>query len=247
MSNLFAKSVRRQRCITTCLSSGPSTNNTRGCGKLGPGTESADLYTLIGSNLQIFFRILDCSQSSFIPVDTYQNPVRTLRLSRRIGKPPNAVPAMRRRQHLNFVRMGQLQHHGPEIVLYCVVDSILGFVDKKESPTTCAQRQRSPEKTYCSVAKTPQRDWTILLLQADHRPSFSPWRLAISDYSNTEYIVTEYEFQCLYRARLIIRQRDTVPAASDISFARDFGAQVLALYLWVRFIVFGQRLMALEQ
>ena len=154
---------------------------------------------------------------------------------------------MRRRQHLNVVRMGRFQHHGPEILLYCVVDSVLGFVDKKESATTCAQRQRSPEKTYCSVAKTSQRDWTILLLQADHRLSFGPGRLAISDYRDTEYFVTKYEFQCLYRPHLIFRQRDTVPATRDISFARYFGTQVLASYLWVRFIVFGQRLMTLEQ
>ena len=154
---------------------------------------------------------------------------------------------MRGCYHLNVVCMGQFQHHGPEILLYCVVNSVLGFVDKKESATTCAQRQRSPEKTYCSVAKTSQRDWTILQLQADHRLTFSPGRLAISDYRDAEYIVTKYEFQCLYRPHLIIRQRNTVPAASDISFARYCGAQVLALYLRVRFIVFRQRLMTLEQ
>ena len=143
--------------------------------------------------------------------------------------------------------MGHLQHHGPEIVLHCVVNAILGFVDQKESATACGQRQGSPEKTYCSVAKTPQRDRTILLLQADDRPSSTPSRLAISDYRDTEYLVTEYQFECLYSPRFIIRQRDTVPTASDIAFAWYFGSQVLALYFWVRFVIFRQRLMALEQ
>jgi hypothetical protein len=154
---------------------------------------------------------------------------------------------MRRRQHLNVVCMGRFQHHGPEILLYCVVYSILGFVDKKESATTCAQRQRSPEKTYCSVAKTSQRDWTILLLQADHRLSFSPGRLAISDYRDTEYIVTKYEFQCLYRPHLIVRQCDTIPTAGDIPFGWYLGTHMLAWYFRVRFVISRQRLMALKQ
>ena len=142
--------------------------------------------------------------------------------------------------------MGHLEHHGPEIVLYCMVNAIPGFVDQKESATACGQRQGSPEKTYCSVAKTPQRDRTILLLQADDRPSSTPY-IAISDCRDTEYFVTEYQFECLYRPHLIIRQRDTVPSESDLAFAWYFGAHVLALYFWVRFVIFRQRLMTLKQ
>ena len=59
--------------------------------------------------------------------------------------------------------------------------------------------------------------------------------------------MTEYEFECLHRPHLIIRQRDGVPAASDISLARYFGAQAFTLYFWIRFVILRQRLMALEQ
>lgn len=75
MSNLLPSAVPWQRCITTCLSSGPSTNKTRGCGEPGPGTTSANLDTLIGSDLQVLFRVLDCAQSFVVSVESDENPV----------------------------------------------------------------------------------------------------------------------------------------------------------------------------
>ena len=211
------------------------------------GTVSANLDTLIGGNLQVFFRVLDGSQPSLIPVQTYQHAVRVLMFQRGVRKTSHTVPAMCCRQHLNVVRMCHPQHQFPEFVLHGVVNAIFSLVDEQKTATTVGKRKGHTEQTNSTVTETPQWDRTILLPYANYRSSTVLGRIAISDYRDTEDIAVEYQLQRLHSTILVFRQCDTIPNASDVAFGWNPRSQTLTNDLWLRLVIWREGLMALEQ
>ena len=109
------------------------------------GIPSANLDALFGYNVQIFLRILDCTEPAIIPIKPNENSFGFVALGRGLREACDAVPAMGRRQHLNIVCVCRLKYHRPEIVLDGVVDAVLGFIDQQKPTAAVGQRQGHAE------------------------------------------------------------------------------------------------------
>ena len=102
-----ANSLRSLRCITTCLSSGPSTSSTRGC-ESDSCIELPDFDSLFGSYLQSALGVADGAQPVIFLFEAYQHAFDVYIFCSRLGEAPDAVPAVRRGEDLHVVLVGRL-------------------------------------------------------------------------------------------------------------------------------------------
>ena len=120
------------------------------------GIPSANLDALFGYNVQIFLRILDCTEPAIIPIKPNENSFGFVALGRGLREAGYAVPAMCCCQHLNLVRVCRLKDHLPETALSGMVDAVLRFIDQEEAAATVGQCQGHAEDAYRTIAKTLQ-------------------------------------------------------------------------------------------
>ena len=127
-----------------------------------------------------------------------------------------------------------------------MMDSILRFIDQQKATTAVGDRQSDAEQAYRTVPETLERYRSFLFVQPDNRLTFASIRPPIPNHRNTQYVVTEYQFKRPYGLVLIIRQRHIVPNSGHIAIGQYLRSHTFASNLWLRFVIFGYPLIAME-
>ena len=112
------------------------------------------LDPLIGSDLELRFRILDRSNFSVDPIESNENTFDILVLHGGMCEALDAVPTVSSRKNLHVVSMGTLQDHVPEIALHGMVNSVLRFIDEQEAVSAICKSQGDTKQTYRPITET---------------------------------------------------------------------------------------------
>ena len=176
------------------------------------------LDPLIGSDLELRFRVLDRSNSFVDPIEPNENTFDILVLHGCMCEALDAVPAVSSRKNLYVVSMGTLQDQVPEVALYGMVNSVLRFVDEQEAVEAICKSQGDTKQTYGPITKTFQRNRTRLTRQPqDYAPTCPPaTRAVVPDHSDSVDGTTKNQLQATKGLAFPVRQRNSVPIPHDV-------------------------------
>ena len=176
------------------------------------------LDPLIGSDLELRFRVLDRSNSFVDPLEPNENTFDILVLHGCMCEALDAVPAVSSRKNLYVVSEGALQDQVPEVALYGMVNPVLRFVDEQEAVEAICKSQGNTKQTYRPITKTFQRNRTRLARKPqDYAPTCPPATQAVvSDHCDSVDGSTKNQLQTTKGLAFPVRQRNFVPIPHDV-------------------------------